>query len=48
MRDDQCRTDLERLAGSGGVAGRWEEKLIFESGQNGCFFKLKISQGDHF
>jgi len=45
MRDDQCRTDLERLAGLGGVAGRWEEKPIFEIGQNGCNFLYQNING---
>ena len=45
MRDDQCRTDLERLAGSGGVAGRWEEKPIIEIGQNGCNFLYQNING---
>ena len=48
MRDDRCRTDLERLAGSGGVAGRWEEKSIFETGQNGCNFLYQNITGRPF
>ena len=46
MRDDQCRGNLERLAGSGGVAGRWEEKPIFEIGQNGCHFLYQNINGN--
>ena len=45
MRDDRCRTDLERLAGSGDVAERWEEKPIFEIGQNGCNFLYQNING---
>ena len=45
MSDDQCRIDLERAAGSGGMAGRWEEKPIFEIGQNGCNFLYQNING---
>ena len=41
----KSRRNLKRLAGSGGVAERWEEKPIFEIGQNGCNFLYQNING---